>query len=139
MGGYVGKVRYIVIDLKIVFFENENNIVNQQFVIVWLEVCNKEFEFNEKGELILLKFKVLELKYKKVEYSFLDKYVIVILLSLIFGENFKYIYLILRIGCEDGGIIVILWFQRNLFYENDGYVVVEINKIKEFRLIKVNS
>ena len=139
MGGYVGKVRYIVIDPKTVLFENENNIANQQFAIAWSEVCNKEPEFNEKGELIPPKFKVPEPKYKKAEYSFSDKHATATPSSLTFGENFKYIYPILRIGCEDGGTTVTLWSQRNLSHENDGYVAVETNKTKELRLIKVNS
>ncbi|MFI7834537.1 hypothetical protein ACFMKJ_15900, partial [Acinetobacter baumannii] len=59
--------------------------------------------------------------------------------SLTVGEGFKYIYPILRLGCEGGTTSISLWSQRHLSYTSEDYVFVETDKTTEAQPIKVRS
>lgn len=139
MGGYVGKTRYIVLNNKTVLFEDENNIANQQFPRAWSEICNQQPKFNDKDELIPPNFKIPEPKYKDAEYHFSAKHATATPSSLTVGEGFKYIYPILRLGCEDGVTSISLWSQRHLSYTSEDYVFVKTDKTTEAQPIKVRS
>lgn len=138
MGGYVGAVRFIVIDSKNVLFESERTIANQQFPLSYKSICKEIPKFDDNELLIPPKFKIIDPVYKKAEYHFSDKHATATPSSLTLNSDFIYIYPVLRLGCDNGSTKVSLWSQQHLSYSSDNLVAVETNKHK-LKLFEVTS